>query len=157
MATDKEKTLEDVIINNTLSTDRIEMAIENMSTQQKRLAVEIIKSMPSGSGLPSSIGPVKYDNHLMSIKEEVRALREPIFALIAVMIGIAVFFMFMFSWLISTVQHIKDGSYTPESEETSEVVEANGSEPNTSTEVEVEPEKPSQSSPQSSSDAPLPN
>lgn len=157
---EQEKTLEDVIVSNTLCTDRIEMAIENMTTQQRKWTMEIIRNMPSGrGGTPSLIGPGKYDDKLIMIEHAVTSVKETMFAIIAVIIVAGVMIMLMFSWLISSVQHIQNGSYVPEKGDVQIELDddISGSEQNTSTEAEASPEKPDQSSQQSSSGGPQPD
>lgn len=153
-----DKTLEDIIVNATINTDRIELAIEKAT---HRIVTEIdsipipSSSSPSGPTIPTIIGPGKYDDKLIRIENAIDSVKETLFAVIATIIGAGILMMFMISWLVSSVQHIQNGSWTPDKEEV--VEEVNGSEQNTSSEEEVLPQKPDQSHPQSSSDAPQQN
>ena len=149
------KTLEDVIVHSTLNTDRLEIAIEKAT---HRIVTEI-DSIPIPSSITSSmptitptiIGPGKYDDKLIDIKHEVNLVKGALFGVIATVIGVCVMMMFMLSMLISSVQHLENGTYVPEEDESS------GSEQNTSTEEEASPETPDQSHQQSSSGAPQPS
>lgn len=149
MATKKtpDKTIEDVIVNQTINTDRLEIAIEK-ATHRIVTEIDSIPISPSSSlgGMPTIIGPGKYDDKLLTISHNIESVKETLFVVIATMIGVGLLFMAMMGMLISSVQHIQNGSFVPD--------EPSGSEQSTSTEGEVSPETPDQNHPQSASDAP---
>lgn len=148
-----DKTLEDVIVHSTLNTDRLEVAIEKAT---HRIVNEIDSiPVPTSSGsptiTPTLIGPGKYDEKLIGIELKIVSVKETLFAVIATIVAVGVMMMVMFGMLISSVQHLENGTYVPDKEESS------GSEQNTSTEEEASPETPDQTHQQSSSDEPQQN
>jgi len=147
-----DKTLEDVIVHSTLNTDRLEVAIEKAT---HRIVTEI-DSIPVGGSVsptitPTIIGPGKYDEKLIDIEFKITTVKETLFAVIATIIAVGIMMMVMFGILISSVQHLENGTYVPEKEESSD------SEQNTSTEEEASPETPDQTHQQPSSDEPQQN
>lgn len=144
-----DKTLEDVIVHSTLNADRLEVAIEKAT---HRIVNEIDSiPVPTSSGSPTIIGPGKYDEKLIDIEFKIASVKEALFAVIATIIAVGVMMMVMFGVLISSVQHLENGTYVPDKEESSD------SEQNTSTEEEASPETLDQTHQQSSSDEPQQN
>lgn len=161
---EKEKTLDDILVNQTLSTDRIEMAIE---TARDRI-VDAVESSSAptvkSSGHTTTVTPITmthdYSHHLINMEQDL-SFTKAVVVVIASIAGLFLCVLCVLMWnVIGSIRSLEngtwvDGKYEQYIEE-KEAQEASGSEQNTSTEGASSPQTNDQSNQQPASGESLP-
>ena len=149
----KEKTLNDIALNQVLSTDRLESAMEN-NTNKIIQAIEDIDTSSCSSGLSQITG---IHHYLMNMQLDLNMMK------IGMVVGIVIMAFMMvlqaiFLWnVVTSVRSLENGEWVyGEYDESLDTLDSNGSEQNTSTEGASSPQTTDQSNPESSSGEPLP-
>ena len=149
----KEKTLNDIALNQVLSTDRLESAMEN-NTNKIIQAIEDIDTSSCSSGLSQITG---IHHYLMNMQLDLNMMK------IGMVVGIVIMAFMMvlqaiFLWnVVTSVRSLENGAWVyGEYDEFLDTLDSNGSEQNTSTEGASSPQTTDQSNPESSSGEPLP-
>lgn len=158
----KEKTLNDIALNQVLSTDRLESAMEN-NTNKIIQAIEDIdtSSCSSGpsriTGTPTSSSKNDYRHYLMNMQLDLNMMK------IGMVVGIVIMAFMMvlqaiFLWnVVTSVRSLENGTWVHgKYDESLDTLDSNGSEQNTSTEGASSPQTTDQPNPESSSGEPLP-
>jgi len=158
----KEKTLNDIALNQVLSTDRLESAMEN-NTNKIIQAIEDIDTSGCSSelspitGMPTSSSKNECLHYLMNMQLDLNMMK------IGMVVGIVIMAFMMvlqaiFLWnVVTSVRSLENGTWVyGKYDEFLDTLDSNGSEQNTSTEGASSPQTTDQSNPESSSGEPLP-
>lgn len=146
----EKMTLNDVVVTQVTSTDRIELAIEEQTKSLKKSMASAASSNP----LAGIIGPHPLQGDLISIRSDVELMHSMMLWLLCGIIAICVMIFIFSTMTIATLRHMT--TYDPNLGEQPEGVKASDFVQSISNEEEASPETSDQSSPQSEDGEPHP-